>query len=203
MKRYLLFDLGCSLDTEVARRVEEAAGGWLQARSLRDPEMRALLDKAKPGWKWKPTLVEVDGDDVRGYQGVGMRLRMVRGLGVRKTWEIMKVLRKNYSTWSRMDYSRREFIFRGVGLLAGIALVGKGIYPPPTPSADDGGGDNGGCDPSETVRREERICFRNGCGGATCYCRYCYYDGCGRLIECGQWRECGRTCLTDEPNPLQ
>ena len=91
MKRYLLFDSSCSLCTEVARRVEEAAGGWLQARSLRDPEMRALLDKAKPGWKWKPTLVEVDGDDVRGYQGFRMRVRMMRGLGVERYLALLAV----------------------------------------------------------------------------------------------------------------
>lgn len=37
MERYLLFDSGCRFCTSLARRVEEAAGGQLTARSLREP----------------------------------------------------------------------------------------------------------------------------------------------------------------------
>ena len=35
MQRYLLFDSGCSKCTEIAREVEQATHGWLEARSLR------------------------------------------------------------------------------------------------------------------------------------------------------------------------
>ncbi len=122
-KRCSLFDSGCSLCTEVARRVEEAAGGWLEARSLRDPEMQALLDKAKPGWKWEPTLVEVDGDGVRVYQGLRMRVRMVRGLGVRKAWDIIKSIYQANIQLQRVDEGRREFIAKTGSLLGGALLL--------------------------------------------------------------------------------
>jgi len=131
MKRYLLFDSDCSLCTEVARRVEEAAGGWLEARSLRDPEMRALLDRAKPGWKWEPTLVEVDGDEVRVYQGLGMRVRMVRGLGVRRGLEVISLA---YHSTTRFDHGRREFL-KNAGILAGLTLLN--IKAPPALSLLD------------------------------------------------------------------
>jgi len=125
-KRYLLFDSGCSLCTEVARRVEEAAGGWLEARSLRDPEMRALLDRARPGWKWEPTLVEVAGDEVRVYQGLGMRVRMVRGLGIKKTLLIIKVVNKPMNTQG-FDASRRWFLSRTSGFLM-LLLFGRAEF---------------------------------------------------------------------------
>ncbi len=59
MRRYLLFDSGCSKCTEIAQAVEQAAQGWLEARSLRDPAMQRLLDAARPDWRWEPTSLEV------------------------------------------------------------------------------------------------------------------------------------------------
>ncbi len=122
MKRYLLFDSGCSLCTKVAREVEREAGGWLEARSLREPEMRALLDRAKPGWKWEPTLVEVAGDEVRVYQGLGMRVRMVEGLGLRRAWKIGKIVREHVATSSNLNMERRSFL-KQVGSLTAVSVM--------------------------------------------------------------------------------
>lgn len=71
MQRYLLFDSGCSLCTSLARQVEEVAGGTLTARSLRDPAVRSILDEVKPGWRWQPMLLEVDGERRRVYAAIG------------------------------------------------------------------------------------------------------------------------------------
>jgi predicted DCC family thiol-disulfide oxidoreductase YuxK len=49
-ERYLLFDGGCSVCAALARKVETLGGGRLRVRSLRDPEVQALLDCARPGW---------------------------------------------------------------------------------------------------------------------------------------------------------
>ena len=84
MERYLLFDSGCSLCTSIARQVENASDGKLMARSLRDPDVRSVLDEVKPGWRWEPMLLEVDGDRRRVYAGVGLRARLVRVLGPRR-----------------------------------------------------------------------------------------------------------------------
>ncbi|SDI61441.1 hypothetical protein SAMN05421505_1961, partial [Sinosporangium album] len=70
MKRYLLFDEGCLVCTSTAKGVEEDSGHWLEARSLRDPRMKALLDTHKPGWKHRPTLVIDDGTTVHIATGL-------------------------------------------------------------------------------------------------------------------------------------
>src|SRR5690242_20772756 len=46
--------------------------------SLYAAQAKAWLDQARPGWKFEPTLVEVDGDQVRAYTGMAMRARMLR-----------------------------------------------------------------------------------------------------------------------------
>ena len=126
MKRYLLFDSGCSLCTEVAKRVEEASDGWLEARSLREPEMQQLLDRAKPGWKWEPTLVEIDGDEVRVYQGVQMRVRMIGGLGVQKSWEIVRFIQDGEISQVNMD--RRKFFGYVGGTLGSLLFLGLPVH---------------------------------------------------------------------------
>jgi hypothetical protein len=35
----------------MARQVEDASDGKLIARSLRDPDVRSILDEMKPGWR--------------------------------------------------------------------------------------------------------------------------------------------------------
>ena len=65
MIRYLLFDSGCSTCSTLAKGIARESGGLLVMRSLRDPRMQALLEQARPDWQWEPTLLEVDGEDVR------------------------------------------------------------------------------------------------------------------------------------------
>jgi hypothetical protein len=47
------------------------------ARSLRDPEVKTLLDAAQPGWRWKPTLLEVTDVQPRVFTGIAMRLNLL------------------------------------------------------------------------------------------------------------------------------
>lgn len=56
MERILLFDSGCQSCSSIADEVQALADGWLTVRSLRDAEMRAVLDEARPGWRFEPTL---------------------------------------------------------------------------------------------------------------------------------------------------
>jgi hypothetical protein len=72
-ERYLLFDGGCSVCAALAREVETLSGGRLRVRSLRDPEVQALLDRARPGWRWEPMLVEIEGERVRVLAGLSLR----------------------------------------------------------------------------------------------------------------------------------
>jgi predicted DCC family thiol-disulfide oxidoreductase YuxK len=80
-ERYLLFDGGCSVCAALAREVETLSGGRLRVRSLRDPEVQALLDRARPGWQWEPMLVEIEGERVRVLAGLSLQARLVQVFG--------------------------------------------------------------------------------------------------------------------------
>lgn len=123
MKRYLLFDGGCTLCTGLARAIEQATDGWLTAKSLRDPEMQALLNRARPGWTWEPTLVEVHGERVHSYTGIKMRARLAMGLGPRRALRVAQLVQQALSPKVAIDQGRRTFLQRGA-LLAGLLVVG-------------------------------------------------------------------------------
>ncbi|MGB3632963.1 MAG: hypothetical protein WA982_02870 [Rubrobacteraceae bacterium] len=93
-QRYLLFDSGCSTCTDVAHSVEQETDGWLTARSLQEDEVQAQLTKARPNWKWEPALMEVEGDEILVFTGLQMKMRMLVGLGPRKTARIAKIVRR-------------------------------------------------------------------------------------------------------------
>jgi len=75
-ERWLLYDAGCSICAALAREVETLSGGRLRVRNLRDPEVQARLDRARPGWRWEPMLLEIEGERVRVFTGLGMRARL-------------------------------------------------------------------------------------------------------------------------------
>ena len=76
MERYLLFDGGCTLCSELAQAIEQETHGWLTARSLHDPLMKQLLDKECPNWTWEPTLVEINEGHIRVSTGIKLHARL-------------------------------------------------------------------------------------------------------------------------------
>ena len=130
MKRHLLFDSGCSLCSKLAEAIEQEAGGKLTARSLRDPAVRALLDKERPGWKWEPMLVEEDDENVRVYAGGAMSRRLLVVLGPRRAWRIMEAITEARipESISPQDAGRRNLL-RVVGATAvsAVALMIPGV----------------------------------------------------------------------------
>ena len=91
-ERWLLYDAGCSVCAALAREVEALSGGRLQVRSLRDPEVRALLDRAHPGWRWEPMLIEIEGERVRVFTGLSLRARLVQVLGPVRALRVAQVV---------------------------------------------------------------------------------------------------------------
>lgn len=65
MERYLLFDSKCLQCSQIARTIERFCDGWCAVRSLHEPSMQKFLVKANSQWKWEPTLLEVQGANVR------------------------------------------------------------------------------------------------------------------------------------------
>jgi|GEM_PF-5118548 len=123
MERYLLFDSGCSLCTAMVRQVEDASDGKLMARSLRDPDVRSVLDEVKPGWRWEPMLLEVDGDRRRVYAGRKMQFRMLRLLGWRRSLDTLRVLYEHDVSSVTPSAGRRSFLRHTYGFALSVALL--------------------------------------------------------------------------------
>ena len=129
MERPVLFDGGCTLCTGLALDIERATHGWLTARSLRDPAMTALLDQARPGWRWEPTLVEVNGERVRVVTGIKMRSRLVVGLGPKRAVRVAQLVQQALAPKPEVDQGRRTLLKRGA-MLAGLLVVGPKLSLP-------------------------------------------------------------------------
>lgn len=129
MERFLLFDSGCSLCSQLADIVEYESNGWLTARSLREPTMQSLLNKANPNWQWKPILMEVQGENIRTFTGLQFQMRLLTGLGPRRSWRITQALYQASSSsqqTNRVGVGRRSFLRRSGAVLAAIAF-GLGV----------------------------------------------------------------------------
>lgn len=110
MQRLLLFDSGCPTCSDLARKVKALSDGLLTVRSLRAPEMRTLLDRTHPGWRWEPMLAEVDGGKVRLYTGLRLRLRLIMTLGPKRAWQIAKIAHQILPTQAAQGTGRRQFL---------------------------------------------------------------------------------------------
>ena len=53
MERYLVFDSGCLVCSQLAEAIHNAPGNKLEPISIHDPKAEALLDQAYPGG-WDP-----------------------------------------------------------------------------------------------------------------------------------------------------
>lgn len=114
MDRFLLFDSGCMVCSTLAEDIEYQSAGWLRIRSLHDSEMRRLLGRSKPNWRWEPTLLEVNGDHVRISTTTALRLRLIAGLGLKRAWRIGRLAQQaNVSIrLSPHEAGRRTFLKR-------------------------------------------------------------------------------------------
>lgn len=128
MQRYLLFDSACSTCSGLAEEVERESAGLLEAKSLRDPEMHQLLEQAHAPRRWEPTLIEITPGGPRVYTGINMRVRLVRGLGVRRSARMMRVVLREVvdaAATAEPDPSRRRLL-----KTAGIAFAGAVVGAP-------------------------------------------------------------------------
>ncbi|SDI26119.1 hypothetical protein SAMN05421505_14110 [Sinosporangium album] len=154
VKRYLLFDDGCHVCTSTAKGIDEEAGQWLETRSLHDPEMKALLDTHKPGWKHRPTLVIDDGTTVHIATGLAMSARLTAGVGIRRAARIARRITRETATAAAGGGTSRRAMLRatGTGALALLGLtLGTGTSAARS-SADDPSGLLKGTDLKRAVR---------------------------------------------------
>jgi len=126
MKRYLLFDSGCCQCSKLARTIEQEVSDKLTIRSLHDPEVKELLDRERPGWKWEPMLVEEKGEKVRVFAGGAMMRRLVWVLGPRRAWKILKLVAGDsvLKSTSPKNVGRRNFLrLAGAAAVSAITLM--------------------------------------------------------------------------------
>lgn len=136
----LLFDSDCARCSSTARAAEEESAGALSVRSLRDPEIRALLDRHRPGWSWRPMLVVEDGSAVKVLAGAAMLRKLVSVLGTRRSWVVMSSVVRESGGAPAAGMSRRTAL-RGAGgtvlAVAGIAMGAKFAAAQPPSGEDD------------------------------------------------------------------
>lgn len=125
MKRILLYDSGCSTCSQLADRVLEVTGEWLGICSLRDNQARLILNRTKPNWKWEPTLLEIQDEDVRVFTGISMGFYIAWNLGPVKALRLAKLVGKATKlSWSEnLVSSRRDFLKQIKYSLAGIGML--------------------------------------------------------------------------------
>ena len=111
----------------MAREVEALSEGRLRVRSLREPEVQTLLDRVRPGWRWEPMLLEAEGERVRVYTGLAIRMRLVRILGPARALRVAQLVARFGGPVLGVDWGRRRLLQQG-GALAGLALLGEWIH---------------------------------------------------------------------------
>jgi len=122
MKRFLLFDSGCSVCNTLAQAIEEEANGWLQAASLHEPSMQHILNRVAPDWSWEPMLLEITTRKTRVFTGLSMRARLVKGLGLKRAYQIAQLV---YETnRDNVDQGRRQFLRQSSMSMGGLMLLG-------------------------------------------------------------------------------
>lgn len=124
MNRYLIFDSGCSVCSELAREIVRTSEGWVVAKSLRDPSIQSMLDRSCPRWKWEPMLMEVNGDRTRVYIGIAMQVQILFGLGPKRALQLLQLLRSFGAPASELGVGRRDFLRQVGTAVAGFVVLG-------------------------------------------------------------------------------
>lgn len=98
---YLLFDARCSACTNLASeagRLNDRV--WL--RSLHDVDMQVLLSRARPAWRWEPTMLVIrPGKSIVAATGLALRARLLLLLGARNSLRLWQRARELGATTTR------------------------------------------------------------------------------------------------------
>lgn len=122
MRHYLLFDSSCAKCARIAGEVERVSGGWLEARSLRDPAVQTLLNEATPSWRWRPMVLEVKHDHIRVYAGIAMGKYLVKKLGIRRSLQLARLVLRTRRDARIVNSARRQFLGQSTLSFAALAL---------------------------------------------------------------------------------
>lgn len=131
MSRHLLiYDSSCPECTGAAREVYAASHGALLLRGIDEPEIRAMLDTVRPGWRRRPMLLHDHGDHVDIHTGAGMAVRLTRMLGVRGTIGLLRSIASQPEAGPASPasgLSRRTVLGRAALALGGALFGSKAL----------------------------------------------------------------------------
>jgi hypothetical protein len=88
----LAVDAQCPRCTRAGRAIKLASAGEIELVSLHDPDLRTILDRERPGWRFRPTLVTYGADRVQVRTGLGMGFALTRTIGLRQTLGVLRLL---------------------------------------------------------------------------------------------------------------
>lgn len=125
----LAFDADCRFCEEVVDRVGSSVDKTLTTASLTEPQVRELRTRALGvGAEWAPTLLEVDGDQVRAWTGTALSLRLARLLGPADSLRVVRAL----GGLDELRSPGRRGILKTVpGLALGTFLLSGGLATSP------------------------------------------------------------------------
>lgn len=155
MRQFLVFDSSCSQCSRVAKELERISSE-LTTRSLHDPEVRAMLDRAVPGWRPRPMLVSEDGNDLNVRAGVRMGIALARTIGVRRTLGLVRMLSDEPAAPSSSSgVSRRTVLGRSTAAIGGLLLGWDALATSAAVAAPPGGPAVLVTDPSTVERLQQ------------------------------------------------
>lgn len=131
MKKLVLgYDAACGTCVQTAQSVRAATEGKVDVLPLNDPEMLAWRNSFWDGQPpHAPTLIEVDGEKVKGWTGLGLANALFLRTGSRKMWAISKSLGDKRPSGTDAGPTRSTFLRGAFGAAAGFAILTGGALP--------------------------------------------------------------------------
>ena len=83
-------------------------------------------------------LLEIEGEHVRVFTGLAMRMRLLRILGPVRALRVARLVARHGGPVLGVDWGRRRFLGRALGALAGLLLIrhaGQAAAAPPPPTS--------------------------------------------------------------------
>lgn len=130
----LAFDAGCGSCTDVINRVGTPVADRLTIAGLDEERVQGLRTQALgPDAPFAPTLLEVQGDRVRGWTGPKLSLRLGRLLGPARSLAVVRALNEADVL---VHGSRRTFLKAVPAVTLGAFLLSGGLAAPAMASTD-------------------------------------------------------------------
>ncbi|QWF85839.1 hypothetical protein [Amycolatopsis sp. CA-230715] len=130
MSYFLVFDAECAPCTQVAAAIRDLKIENLSVVSRTDPSVRQAFERSGRDVPGVPALVRVEGNRVRCWTGMALRVRLARLVGVHRARTLVRLLVLEASAKARRRGSGKSLTRRrllgGAAAGAGLAIFARG-----------------------------------------------------------------------------